>query len=236
MKLRYEIKLQAKTNFRSQYGVCVLATLIYTAITFALSGPPAFLYMGNLWETVLNFGRIPYIGVPVDPSMNFPFFAATLLLMPPIIVGFAQMFLRVYRGGRGDIGEAFGAGFRDYGRNLGGILWMDLFIFLWTLLFIVPGIIKAIAYSMTPYILADSKKVRPTEALKLSMRMTYGYKGRIFVMYLSFIGWLILSALTFQILFVLYVGPYMQASLAGQYDELKKNAIEKGTITAAELE
>ena len=129
----------------------------------------------------------------------------------------------------------FGVGFRDYGRNLGGILWMELFTFLWSLLFIIPGIIKALAYFMTPYILAESKNVPATEALKLSMRMTNGYKGEIFVMGLSFIGWGILTALTGGLLALFYTGPYFGTSFAGLYEELKRNALEKGIITAEEL-
>jgi uncharacterized membrane protein len=203
MKLRPEIKLQAKTNFQAQYGISIGAYVLYALIIGAASG--------------ITFG------------------VGAILLVPPLVVGYAYFSLRIYRGEQGDIGEMFNVGFNDYGRNLGGVLWMELFIFLWSLLFIIPGIIKAIAYFMTPYILADSKNVRPTEALKLSMRMTQGYKGEIFVMALSFIGWALLSGLTCFILQILYVGPYMSASFAGLYDELKQNAIEKGIVKEEEL-
>jgi uncharacterized membrane protein len=204
MKSRPEIKLQAKSSFKAQYGISVGAYILIMFLIGAASG--------------ITFG----IG--------------TLFLAPPLIVGYASFAVRVYRGEKGDIGEMFSAGFNDYGRNLGGVLWMWLFTWLWSLLFIIPGIIKFFSYFMTPYILADSKKVSATEALKLSMRMTKGYKGKIFVMYLSFIGWAILSGLTFGILQLVYVGPYMQTSLAGIYAELKNNAIASGTVTAAELE
>ncbi|OQB24538.1 MAG: hypothetical protein BWY11_01025 [Firmicutes bacterium ADurb.Bin182] len=156
-------------------------------------------------------------------------------IMPPITVGYSLFALRVYKDGQVDIGSMFNRAFDDYWRNVGGILWMELFTFLWSLLFIIPGIIKRLAYFMTPYILADSKNVKPTEAIKLSMRMTKGYKGEIFVMFLSFIGWIILSALTFGVLQILYSGPYMSVSLAGLYHELRQNAIEKGVVTEAEL-
>lgn len=163
------------------------------------------------------------------------FGVGALFVMPPLIVGYCSLTLRVYRYQRADIGDMFSEGFNDYWRNVGGILWMELFITLWTLLLIIPGIVKSIAYSMTPYILADTRQVRPTEALKLSMRMTYGYKGEIFVLYLSFIGWWLLSAFTFGLLPILYVGPYFQTSLAGMYEELKQNALQRGTIAPHEL-
>lgn len=160
---------------------------------------------------------------------------AALFIVPPLAVGYAYFCMRIYKRETGDISDMFTTGFSDYGRNLGGVLWMYLFTFLWSMLFIIPGIVKGISYSMTPYILADCPKVRATDALKISMRMTRGHKGGIFVMYLSFIGWGLLSALTFGILWLVYVGPYMSTSFAGLYTVLKQKAIENGTIRAEEL-
>ncbi len=160
---------------------------------------------------------------------------ATLLLAPPLMVGYAWFCLSVFRGYQGDIGGMLSNGFNNFGRNLGGILWMELFTFLWSLLFVIPGIIKALAYSMTPYILADTRAVPATEALKLSMRMTNGYKGKVFVMYLSFIGWGLLSALTGGLLYIFYVGPYMNTAFAGLYEELKNQALRTGVIRPEEL-
>ena len=162
-------------------------------------------------------------------------FVGLLLLFPPLMVGYSAFCLSIWRGGRGDIDYMFSRGFSDYGRSLGGILWMELFIFLWSLLLIVPGIVKSIAYSMTPYILADYPNVRPTEALKLSMRMTQGHKGKIFCLCLSFIGWWLLSVLTCNILGLLFVGPYMNTSLAGMYDMLRHDALTRGVIRPEEL-
>jgi uncharacterized membrane protein len=157
------------------------------------------------------------------------------LLLLPLIVGHAHFSMRLYRREQATVGEFFTAGFADYGRNLLGTIWMYLFIFLWSLLLIVPGIVKAFSYWMTPYLLADCPNVDPQEALKLSMRMTDGRKGEIFVMYLSFLGWMILSACTAMILYVLYVGPYMHTSMAGLYLKLKKEALDRGVVRPEEL-
>ena len=100
----------------------------------------------------------------------------------------------------------------------------------------IPGIIKSIAYSMTPYILADCPNVTARDALKLSMRMTAGHKGKLFVLGLSFIGWMLLSAITFYILYIVYTGPYMYATFSGFYLELKEQAVASGVIEASELE
>jgi uncharacterized membrane protein len=149
---------------------------------------------------------------------------AALLLMPPLTVGYSYFSLKVYRDEPCEISEMLTTGFRDYVKSLVGILWMYLFTFLWSLLFIIPGIIKAIAYSMTPYILAEREDVSAQEALKVSMEMTDGHKAEIFVMGLSFIGWWILSGLTFGILAIFFTGPYTATSFAGLYEELKKQA------------
>jgi uncharacterized membrane protein len=161
-------------------------------------------------------------------------FFGALLLAPPLAVGYSYFCLKIFRGEKGEIGELF-QGFQNFGKSVGGMLWMYLFICLWSMLFWIPGIIKALSYFMTPYILAECPNVKAKEALKLSMRMTQGHKGDIFVMGLSFIGWMILSGMTAGILYIVYVGPYMNTSFAGLYEELKKNALANGAVKSEEL-
>lgn len=158
-----------------------------------------------------------------------------MLLVPVISIAANGYFVRTYRGFRDTVSDWFSDMFNNFGRRLGGYYWMGLFIYLWSMLFMIPGIVKGIAYSLTPYILADCPNVKARDALKLSMRMTQGYKADIFVTMLSFLGWLILSAFTFGILEIVYVGPYMNTTLAGVYEELKNNALENGTISQDEL-
>ena len=89
---------------------------------------------------------------------------------------------------------------------------------------------------MTPYILSDCPNVKAKDALKLSMRIMKGKKGRLFVFYLSFIGWGLLSCLTAGILGIFYVGPYMQSSMAVWYLEAREDALRNGVITLGQLE
>jgi len=100
----------------------------------------------------------------------------------------------------------------------------------------IPVIIKALSYSMTQYILASNPNVLATNAIKLSMRMTKGHKGKIFVMWISFIGWQLLNMLTLGILGIFYVNPYMYASFAGQFVELRSLAVASGVILPHELD
>ena len=158
-----------------------------------------------------------------------------LLLMPSLTVGMSFFAYLVYQGERPDVGQMFSFGFDDFGRKLGGMLWSWLFTYLWSLLFVIPGIVKSIAYSMAPYLLAEYPNIPATEAIKVSMKITYRRKGDIFVFYLSYIGWYLLAGITFGLTHLFYSGPYMQTAFGGVYDVLKKDALETGRITLSDL-
>ncbi|MCL2038444.1 DUF975 family protein [Candidatus Saccharibacteria bacterium] len=117
------------------------------------------------------------------------------------------------------------AGFKNnnFGRTLEGYLRVVFFTFLWSLLFIIPGIIKGLAYSQTFYVLADNKDITAGEAQKKSIAIMNGHKMDIFVLYLSFLPWILLVGITFGLAFI-YVGPYMELTLAAFYDKIKSNA------------
>ena len=100
------------------------------------------------------------------------------------------------------------------------MLLVQIYIMLWTLLFYIPGIVKSYSYAMTPYILLDKPELSATDAITESRKMMNGHKMELFILDLSFIGWILLSLLTCGILF-LYVAPYMQAARAEFYRTLK---------------
>lgn len=190
------------------------------------------LIQSNYWMKVAT---IVIYGAVISGVSAATMGIGALIIAGPMIIGFNYFFLLSYRKESPDIGVMFHNGFKNFGRNVGGYLWMELFILLWSLLFLIPGIIKSFSYAMTPYILADSQNVKAQEALKISMRMMNGHKLDLFVFYLSFFGWMILSGLTFGLLGLFYVGPYMSTALAGFYEELKISSIQKGIISAEEI-
>ncbi len=97
----------------------------------------------------------------------------------------------------------------------------DLFIWLWSLLFIIPGIIKAYEYRMVPYIMSENPAMKFGDALKESKKLMTGNKWKTFVLDLSFIGWDILSVCTWGILEIFFVGPYKASTDAALYETLK---------------
>jgi uncharacterized membrane protein len=114
------------------------------------------------------------------------------------------------------------SGFNDFGANLLIGLMSGLFVFLWSLLLIVPGIIKAYAYSMAFYIKNDNPTYDWKQCLDESQRMMTGNKGKLFLLDLSFIGWILLGALCCGI-GTLWVSPYMEAARANFYEDIKNN-------------
>ncbi len=102
----------------------------------------------------------------------------------------------------------------------------DIYTVLWSLLFIIPGIVKAYEYRMIPYILAENPDMDKDEVFTRSKEMMMGQKWKTFVLDLSFIGWNILSLFTVGLLGIFYVGPYKRATRAALYDTLKNDGID----------
>ena len=106
----------------------------------------------------------------------------------------------------------------------------DLFTALWSLLLVVPGIVKHYEYLMVPYIIAENPAMDYKEAFQISKQMMDGEKMEAFIMDLSFLGWYLLSAVTCGLLAILYVNPYVQASFAEMYTFNKQKAYQQGYI------
>lgn len=138
----------------------------------------------------------------------------------PLSWGLSVLFLDSYRGSEIRV-EGILDGFKDYGRILGTTFLVYVYTILWSLLLIIPGIIKGYSYAMTNYILKDEPTLKYNEAIEKSMAMMDGNKMKLFLLHLSFIGWIILSCITLGIGF-LFLAPYMSSAQAAFYEDLKK--------------
>ena len=112
--------------------------------------------------------------------------------------------------------------FNDFWPMLKVQLLTALFTFLWSLLFIVPGIIKAISYSQAPYIIAENPNMPAMEAIRQSERMMAGRKMEYFVLNLSFLGWALLVIPTLGLI-TIWLEPYMQMTMVNFYSDLKSS-------------
>lgn len=143
-----------------------------------------------------------------------------LIIGGPLALGAAIFSLNIANKKQAELSQLF-EGFSRFAEALVAYLLMVLYIVLWSLLFIVPGIIAAISYSQTFYILAEDKKISGNDALKKSKDLMYGKKWQYFCLGLRFLGWMILCVFTLGIGF-LWLMPYMQVSYANFYKSLKK--------------
>ena len=143
-----------------------------------------------------------------------------VFIFNPLEVGCKKYYLRNLNETAqvGNIGYAFDNNYKNITKTM---FFRDLFTVLWTLLFIIPGIVKSYEYQMIPYLLADNPQMTKEQAFEESKRMMQGQKWKAFVLDLSFIGWNILSALTLGILGIFYVQPYMDATHAALYEALR---------------
>jgi len=144
-----------------------------------------------------------------------------LIIGGPFALGMAMFSLSYSRHLEPRFEQIF-EGFRDFTRALVTYLLVVLYVFLWMLLLIVTGIIAALSYSMTFFILADDPSIKAADALKKSKQMMNGYKWKLFRLYLRFFGWGLLCILTLGIGF-LWLGPWMYITTAHFYDDIKDN-------------
>lgn len=146
---------------------------------------------------------------------------ANLIVCSAFTLGMAWVYLKIAKGKEFSIGDIF-HGFDDFWTAIKAQFFIGLFCTLWYLLLIIPGIIKACAYSMTFYILAENKGMPVLEAITLSRKMMDGHKMDFFLLGLSFIGWLVLVVITFGIAGI-WVYPYLAATSTNFYLSVKED-------------
>ena len=229
MNYRSEIKSYAKKKLTEHYlptlGACLLVFL--PDILFIFAG--IFIATAIVIASYYFTPDVTKILTGIDSLLSSFAELVTYLLWPFSIVGLSAFMLSAVRGVHEKFYFPYVNGAKNYGRKLGGLFLQDLFIFLWALLFIIPGIIKSLSYSFNQYILADCPNLTARDALNLSKKMTSGIKGEIFVFELSFIGWWLLTALTCGILGV-YTVPYYMMAKATLYESIKNSCIVSGKL------
>ncbi len=165
-----------------------------------------------MWAVILVVLAVVGIAIVIGSIVR-------LLLFNPLVVGCDGFFVKNIQGDTSL--DSMSLGFKHYGRNVLSMFLMEVFLTLWTMLFIIPGLIKMYSYRMVPYILAEDPDIGAVEAITRSRQMMKGNKWRAFVLDLSFLGWFILAAITLGILGVFYVNPYYYSTDAALYEAIK---------------
>ena len=190
MKTRAELKEMAKQQIKGNIGMLFVISLIIGAISGAA-------------------GAIPPLAL-----------AVSIIVTPAFSISIIRVYQELARNGKKPEAKDAFAGFDDFWTGFKALFLVGLFTFLWSLLFIIPGIIKSFSYSQTMMIVAENKGIGAREAINRSKAMMDGRKMDYFVLGLSFLGWGLLCCITLGIASI-WVGPYIQATMVNFYNDIK---------------
>ena len=247
---RKELKEKSKIRFRANYWRSVLVALIVSIIVGAggMVSSPTFNWHFNdsqQAENLLEDNSPEDIahaldhGFSLQDSLSIAVFVSIMLvvflvilaiaivinvfLLNPLEVGCKRFFVKNLEEDANvkEICYSFDNGYKNTFKTM---FFRDLYTFLWSLLFIIPGIIKSYEYRMIPYLLSENPEMPTEQAFVISKQMMSGNKWRAFVLDLSFIGWEILNAFTFGILGIFFVDPYYHQTAAALYAALNNES------------
>ena len=211
MKSNQYYKNEALSALRGNWANALVATIIFIALALFFSSNDAI--NSYYQRVVIN----PFIGY----SLSF----VSLFVLLPLAVGYSNsMRVLLETGDNRLTNNSFSLGFGNWLHVVWGMILSTIYIFLWTLLLIIPGIIKSYSYALTPYILVEHPEMSANEAIEESMRLMDGHKFDLFYLQLSFIGWAILSILSLG-LGVFWLIPYQMTSQAAFYRDIKNGAM-----------
>ena len=230
---REELKMRGNMAFKKNYVSAVVVALLM-GIFGTVSGESSArrvsensdIYSGNLFNAEMITGLLAGIAtVVILIVLVAKVFVGNLLKM-----GGYRFFIlnQTAQPGIGTLLDGFRSG--HYVNIVLTMFLRDLFTALWSLLLVVPGIVKHYEYLMVPYIIAENPAMDYKEAFQISKQMMDGEKMEAFIMDLSFLGWYLLSAVTCGLLAIFYVNPYVQASFAEMYTFNKQKAYQEGYI------
>lgn len=232
MRFAADFRSAARRALAGRWGVALAVSLVAALlggvgrstdgfnITFNTSEISSFYQDGsfNLAALVawLNLPLTNFSAAYASVAGTLGFIGLALFLIGGAVeLGHNLFYIRLMRGEQASFGTLFSR-FEIFLKALGLRLFMALFVFLWALLLVVPGIIASYRYRMAPYLMAEHPEMGIREAVEESKRMTLGYKGRWFCLDFSFIGWALLCVLTLGIGF-LWLNPYQSAASAEFY-------------------
>ena len=246
MKRNTDYKNAALAALKGNWGKAVLATVLFMAVMYITIGPYMYhtVKLQNYvlesmpqasssvsFSTMLRQSMEASIALAQDAdyialqsktsgSMGL-YYLLLFFVVLPLCVGLCNALRKLLVQGDNAIsGNMFKIATTGYWHKVWGMFLMNLFIALWSLLFIIPGIVKAFSYAMTPYILEEHPELSANEAIDHSRAMMKGHKFDLFWLYLSFIGWAILCIPTLGI-GLLWLVPYMQTAQASFYEDVK---------------
>ena len=222
------LRARARANLRNNWGVSIAVAVVAVLLGGLITGTS---FLPEL-QYGLPLGHFPALqkfvtsenqGLHIGRfTLNFQagiFGLAAFLLGGVLQIGYADFLLKQHDGKETRFSDLFSK-FDYFGTGFAQQFLRGLYIALWSLLFIIPGIMKGYSYAMTPFILAEHPNLTASQAIDLSKDLMDGHKGELFVLDLSFIGWIILAVLTLNLGHIA-LNPYRNAAYAAFYRQLQ---------------
>jgi uncharacterized membrane protein len=220
MKTNQEYKNAALAVLNGNWAPVVVATIVMYLISFVVQLIVQPLTALADPESQMTLFFVVFAGTMV----------VSLFVSVPVSVGYYNSLNKLYLDGDDKVtANMFKIGFERVLRYVGGMLLMGIYVFFWMLFLVIPGIIMAIAYSLTPFILKDYPELSVGQAIQMSEKMMRGHKMRYFLLTLSFIGWGLLGILTLGIGYIWLI-PYMYTTTAAFYQDVKNEYIANGNM------
>lgn len=221
-----EFRRIARDKLRGHWGRSVLVTFIFSLIC-GMSGiynlmrdlghmDYDLLFSGNYSDFLAGYTSVEAAGGTFGTLISLALSIAVILLSGALSLGHCKYYIDLVAENRQDEVSVIFSRFDIFLKAMGLNLFMGLFIWLWSLLLIVPGIIASYRYRLAPYLMAENPNLGIREAVNMSKELMDGHKWRLFCLHLSFIGWGILSAMTCGI-GDLWLNPYIYAANAAFY-------------------
>ena len=232
---RIKYKNFAKIQLKNRFKIPVLMVLFTGLILIFLSIPQALNDSASINQEVSLNSFYTSVDIPFTQNLVNDISNILTFIVSCIFFFFSSfVYIKMSKSPDKIFFSDFIEGFSLWKKGILSGLWQSLWIFLCSLLFFIPGIIKSYAYSQSFYLLTEYPKLSVTQALKVSMKITNGSKWELFILDLSFIPWILLGAITAGIAFF-YVIPYYQMTKINAYHGLLKDAVEKGIISKSDL-
>lgn len=211
MKSNQYYKNEALSALRGNWANALVATIIFIAL--------ALFFSSN--DSINSY----YQRIVINPFIGYSLSFISLFVLLPLAAGYSNsMRVLLETGDNRLTNNSFSLAFGNWLHVVWGMILSTIYIFLWTLLLIIPGIIKSYSYALTPYILVEHPEMSANEAIEESMRLMDGHKFDLFYLQLSFIGWAILSILSLG-LGVFWLIPYQMTAQAAFYRDIKNEAM-----------
>lgn len=215
-----ELRAVARQNLEGTWGISVGVALVASLLGGSMAGAGSNVNFNVSEENIRNLPPVFWTVLLPLVSVAGLLSLVALILGGTVELGYAKFLLKQHDRKELQFSDLFSQ-FERFGTGFAQKFLRILYITLWTLLLVIPGIVKGLSYAMTPFILEEHPEMTASQAIKASMQLMDGHKMDLFILGLSFIGWSLLASLTMGIGF-LFLNPYMNAAYAAFYRDISR--------------